>query len=159
MASASRQAVTEHAKQARLRDPGGVGRGVGHRWATRAEGSGCFEFSFMSSQGLLASIPPPASMFRAIISSDGAQQTHVGWGWGAVGTHSGVLLPAAFADPPRGRGTRMLSSGAPAATWTHILALVLAGRATLAVLFDLSEPQWTHLGNGASMHILTLKCK
>ena len=40
MASASQQAGTERAKQARLRDPGGVGRGVGYRWATRAEGSG-----------------------------------------------------------------------------------------------------------------------
>lgn len=89
----------------------------------------CFKFSFMSSQGLLASIPPPASVFWAIISLDGAQQTHVGWGWGAVGVgltrgFCYLLLPA---DPPRGRGTGMLSSGAPAATWTHILALVLAG--------------------------------
>lgn len=60
----------------------------------------CFEFSFMSSQGLLASIPPPASVFWAVISLDGEQQTHVGgggeqwglgltWGFVTLQTHRG----------------------------------------------------------------------
>lgn len=70
----------------------------------------CFEFSFKSSPCLLAPVPPPASLFWAVISLDGEQQTHSGGGdvWGAVGAgnHFGVLLPASSLQAhARGRGT------------------------------------------------------
>lgn len=81
-------------------------------WVTRAEATHvCFKFSFMSSQGLLGSIPPPASVFWAIICLDGAQQTHVGWGVGrqGVGLTGGFVTSPLPADPLRGRGTGMLA--------------------------------------------------
>lgn len=59
----------------------------------------CFEFSFKSSQCLLAPIPPPASWSGAVISLDGEQQTHLGVVCGeqlGLGIISGFCyLPAA----------------------------------------------------------------
>lgn len=87
----------------------------------------CFEFSFKSSQCLPARIPPPASLFWAVISLDGEQQTHLGAGgrgrgWGTVGAgnHLGVLLPASSLQAHlRGRDVEVLRLAVP--QWAEAL--------------------------------------